>query len=1151
MESRFFATRCSALALVLVLTTTSFAQETRNGRRAGLSLSPAEQQWLDAHPKIRIAPDPNFAPIEWIDDDGNYQGLAADFIGLIEDKLGITFQLVALDNWNEVLALARSRDVDVLPCAAATAERREFLSFIPAHIKLPGVILSSTAHRGALTLEDLEGRTVAVVLNSYWAELLREKHPDIRLDAVLSIAEGLEKTSLGTVDAMVTDIATATHYAEKQNLENIKVAGQTGYCFRLGMAVRSDWPELVTILQEALQAIPPQKRAEIQRKWILRESQSSSHDDLFSGLAMASVVVALGVLAAFLLWNRALQSKVASRQDSTDGQLLRDWTDASLNRWKILFYAVATMSIITICVGAMATYLLYNASFEEQRQRLVETATAQARLIEAIARANREPRQASGVEKATTATIAQIVDAHQHQSGLGKTGEFALARLEGDEMVFVLERRHSVPNQSMRIPYYDSKLAEPMRRALTGRSGTIVATDYRGELVLAAYEPVGEIDLGIVAKIDLAEIRRPFGRAVIVGLGFATLLILTGGLVLVWVNTPLIKRVEGAQEALRASEERFRGYFEHSQVGMAVTAPDGEWLEANGRLRKMLGYDLDELREMTWTELTHPDDLKEDEEQYEQMLAGKIDNYTMDKRFVRKNGEVVHTNLAVSCVRDEAGAVKLALTSILDITQRKQAELFLQEARHAAEAANRAKSDFLSHMSHELRTPLNGILGYAQILQRDSGFTKRQRSNLDAIVNCGDHLLELINDVLDLSKIEAGRLEIDLQPCNLRDLIGAVGDMVGERVRSKGLSFATEVAPEIPQAIFSDAAKLRQILINLLGNAVKFTEKGSVTLRVSESPKGSLLLEVIDSGIGLNPEELDQIFDAFKQVEAGKIAGGTGLGLSITRRLTEALGGEITVQSVAGEGSLFSVRLPLSEASQDAVTAVADDESLHGQQLHLLEGETRTILVADDRDTNRDVLRSLLENAGFHVVLAVDGQDALERLRDNSSIDLVLMDVRMPRLSGIEALQRIRADNSLAMLKVIAVTASVFPEFKKEAMDAGFDDFLGKPFRADDLFDKLAKHLNVKLGKSIAFEETQLLTADCSSQATAKLSGELVAQLRQALKIKNLTAIKAVAKKAMADPKSNEIGEQIEEHAATFDFQRLAELLSELEKTCD
>jgi signal transduction histidine kinase/CheY-like chemotaxis protein len=471
-----------------------------------------------------------------------------------------------------------------------------------------------------------------------------------------------------------------------------------------------------------------------------------------------------------------------------------------------------------------------------------------------------------------------------------------------------------------------------------------------------------------------------------------------------------------------------------------------------------------------------------------------------------------------------------------------------QQACREAEAANRAKSDFLSHMSHELRTPLNGILGYAQILQRDRNATQRQCENLEAIISCGDHLLALINDVLDLSKIEAGRLEVDQASLNLEKLLGGITDVVRGRASRKGLTFETDVAPEVPAGIITDGAKLRQILVNLLGNAVKFTEEGGVTLRVREHPSGLLRFDVIDTGVGIDSQELEEIFDPFKQVEAGKVAGGTGLGLAISRQLAEALGGHISVTSVVQQGSTFSLSLPLDEASAEEVEALANTDAANSEHLRLAEGQQVTILVADDRDTNRDVLRQILEQAGFDTVMANDGVEAVEMLEQHSEVQLVLMDLRMPRMNGLEALQRIRSDNRFSNLKVVAVTASVFSDFEKQAANAGFDGFVAKPFRMGQLLALLAEQLHLELvSDDEPDDDIPTNDAEPSKSLTAEMPSELRDRLREALRIKNLTVINSVAQTLCEDPGTAACGREISRLARAFDFQGLSVLATQME----
>ncbi len=562
---------------------------------------------------------------------------------------------------------------------------------------------------------------------------------------------------------------------------------------------------------------------------------------------------------------------------------------------------------------------------------------------------------------------------------------------------------------------------------------------------------------------------------------------------------------------------------------------------------ELTGYpasDFIENKVRTYDSVIHPDDRAQVAEDVEAAVQKKAP-WIIEYRVVRADGCVRWVGERGRAIFKEDGVVEYLDGVIADITQRKELEKEIKLAREQAEAANRAKSDFLSHMSHELRTPLNGVLGYAQILQRDKDATPGQKQNLDAIVNCGDHLLSLINDVLDLSKIEAGHLEMDQAPCDLHKLIKGVGDIVQQRATNKGVSFEEEVSPEVPRGIVADAAKLRQILVNLLGNAVKFTDEGGVTLHVAESPKGRLRFEVTDTGVGMTADELEHIFDPFKQVEAGKAAGGTGLGLAITRRLAKMLGGGIEAKSEKGKGSTFIVDLPLEEAPTEDFASLEEEGALDYGEAVLAPGQEAVVMVVDDRETNRDILERMLEAAGIQSIIADDGDTALVKLREHAEVDLVLMDVRMPRLNGIEAVKQIRADEKLKHLKVIAVTASVFPEFREKAIEAGFDDFLGKPFRTEELIQKLQKHLEVTFEAAKPPEEA--VAAESGSEVAADIPAEALEKLREALKIKNLTAIKALVKEWEEDPATAAFGAQAGKLAGAFDFAGLEKLTKQTE----
>jgi len=377
-------------------------------------------------------------------------------------------------------------------------------------------------------------------------------------------------------------------------------------------------------------------------------------------------------------------------------------------------------------------------------------------------------------------------------------------------------------------------------------------------------------------------------------------------------------------------------------------------------------------------------------------------------------------------------------------------------ARHAAEAANRAKSQFLARMSHELRTPLNAVLGYAQLLSMEGGLSPRQARGLDTIHQSGKHLLALINDILDLARIEAGRTELEPGPVQLAALLEELVNLMRVKADEKSLAFAFEAQAGLPDAVLADERRLRQVLLNLLGNAIKFTDAGTITLRAAAqavSPDQVLLrLEVEDTGVGMQASELERIFEPFRQVgDVQRRSAGTGLGLAITHALVNDMGGQVRVRSQPGRGSCFGVELPLPVARPAEAAPPPPALSRY-------EGPQRRVLVVDDVAANRLLMCDFLTDSGFEVAQASDGLELLDAARQFRP-DLILLDSVMPSVDGLQVTRQLRQDAELARIPVIAISAAATPEHRAACLQAGVNVFLTKPVSLPALQQHIGEQL--------------------------------------------------------------------------------------------
>jgi two-component system sensor histidine kinase/response regulator len=563
----------------------------------------------------------------------------------------------------------------------------------------------------------------------------------------------------------------------------------------------------------------------------------------------------------------------------------------------------------------------------------------------------------------------------------------------------------------------------------------------------------------------------------------------------------------------KESGAKYRGLLEAAPDAMVVVNAAGEIVLLNVQAEKQFGYRRDELigQKVTnivpegFAERLIADGTRSAAEALAQHMGTGIE---LSGR--RQDGSEFPIEIMLSPLESAEGV--LVTAAIRDISVRKRAEQQildlnrrLGESAAQAGAANRAKSTFLSTMSHEIRTPMNAILGYAQLMLREKGLRADMKANLEIIGRSGEHLLSLINDVLDMSKIDAGRIELDPVTFNLSKVLEDLADMFQLRAAAKALRFERAMDGESVPYILADEGKIRQALINLVGNAVKFTEHGQVKLHVTldrrDADKLWLSACVEDTGPGISEEEQQKLFEAFTQARRGRESQeGTGLGLAISRQFARLMGGDLTVSSSLGEGSIFRFEVPIEIGD----AAVAIRRNAPRRVMGIRAGtQAPRILVVDDRLENRDWLMKLLTAIGFSVRMAENGAAAI-RTWEEWSPRLILMDVHMPGMNGIEATRRIKADPRGKDTVIVTLTASALNDDRLAAMLGGADDFLAKPCRDDELLEKMRPLLGIaydyeEAGGTESIAALEVLTAERLRQ----LPSALVAEIRGAIRAGN------------------------------------------------
>ena len=1042
---------------------------------ATLDLSDAERAWIAEHPALRYCFSPAWKPYDYFEN-GQHQGMFKDYLELLAHKIGVTVEAVPtlVENdmgkgWAKALEFAKERRCDLISGAVRTAERETYLNFSAPYFNITQVLLAKSDKPFVASLDMIKDKTLAVHPGSALQTSLQRDFPQMTVIPIDTdkIADSLDS---GKAYAFIVSLDHAAVWLNER-MHNYKIIGKLDYPYPVSVATRNDWPQLLELMNKAVASVTPAEHHEIQRKWTTMTLRHNVDYRLLWQVAGVAIVI----LALMLYWNHKLAREIARRKQVE--QQLR----VSEQRFKTLFDFMPVSVLIHDPVSGevldtnQETFRRYGCQNLAELQEMSLWSDPPYAEADALVH----------IRNAAAGETQYFEWYTKTKTGKEFWEEVSLKRLTlGDRDIVlgtamdITERKRA--EQALRQSHDELRhyFDQPLVGMLTAKhdKSTLRVNQRFCEMVGYSMEEMQSLDWSTIThpddiaenqkyqeqalrgEIDSYQVEKRYihkdGHTVYVHLVSSCIYDAQGrpdyfiGMVLD------ISARKQAEEARRQSDELFRLAFENATIGTCLVSLQGRLTKVNLALCEMLGYAREELEGMTVNDLAYPDDTALSANFIANAISHPDHGHALfEKRYQHKQGHLVWGWVSSSLVHDAQGQPLYFISHVQDITERKQAELELIQARQAAEAANQAKSAFLANMSHELRTPLNAVLGFAQILRQDPALGETQQNQARSIQRGGEYLLTLINDILDLAKIEAGRFELFPEIWDTPSFFQELEYMFRLRAEQKDLYFQYQAAPDLPYTLRSDDKRLRQVVLNLLGNAMKFTEHGSVSLR-TDYADGRLRLAIEDSGIGMTAADLAQIFEPFQQAGDSRYkTQGTGLGLAISRRLVEAMGGSLSVDSIPGQGSTFRVEIPV-EVVGSAVLPPAETLGTITGYLPAGEGEVLRLLITDDLADNRQVLRGLLEPLGFIVTEADSGERCLE-LAPVWRPDLILMDLRMPGLDGLETARRLRVTPECRTTPVVVVSASNFAEDRAASEAAGCNAHLGKPVQRAELLEAL------------------------------------------------------------------------------------------------
>ena len=1024
-----------------------------------LSLSTQELEWISSHPVIRYGAEKDWAPYDFINEHGSHTGLTKDYLQLISQSSGLKFVAI-IDDWDKLLQQLSLQKIDLLPAIYFSESRNKYLNFTQPYLSILDYFFIHEAVE-ATNINDLDGKTIAIPMGYAHIETIQQRYPQLKILQTDSLMTAIQSLIERKADILLESYAVINHQLKTLGvstihpLEALKATSR----MKLHMATRKDQAILTNIMDKALAAIPESEKNRINNRWLGYQAKESAvriklsqeekkwlsdHPQIrFTGdpnwlpyEAFNKQGQYQGIVAEYL---KLIEQKLAIKVDIIPAH---SWSEAvsKVKQGQIDILSETNDSDLKSHLHFTQPYLSSPVVIimKDEEQYVDNIDQIKLRKIAVIKEYGYVPK-----------IIKRYPDIKFHSVDTIQQGLTEVSTGKIDALIATLaQASYHIPMlgiNNIRIvgkTEFTTQLAFGMRTefkplvGLFNRALNTISPNEKKRIHNIWGKPryAAKIDYLLISKI-------------------AALFIFTLLIFIYW-NRRLAKEI-----ALRKDiEAQTQTLIDNIPLQIIVTTFEGHILTANPKVLSDYKIHKEDISHFNVAEFYHHPEEREAIIQ-ELKEQGKVEQKIV--QFNQPDGSL--RSMMISIMPINYHKQTSLLTIAIDMTERLEMEATIKTAKESAEAANRAKSDFLANMSHEIRTPMNAIIGFTELLSEQIT-EPRHKSFVKTIQSAGNNLLTLINDILDLSKIEAGKLQIEKTACNLHDLFIELGDIFILKMREKNIDFVLDIDPDIPQSLLIDALRLKQVLLNLIGNAVKFTEQGHIIIKAYTAnnnevqSKLDLIIEIEDTGLGISENQQQRIFQKFEQSKGqdNKKYAGTGLGLSISKRLIEMMGGEISLESQVGLGSIFSIHLFDIAVSASTVATEKQNNALSP----IINFHPGKILIVDDIKDNRELMLATFADTKLQILTANNGQEAVEMAK-KQEFDLILMDIYMPLMNGYQAAFAIK---SFSSTPIIALTASVMKDEFDRLKRENFASYLRKPISKADLLNELCKFL--------PFEET-------------------------------------------------------------------------------